>query len=182
MKYGYVRVSTIDQNSERQLAGLTLDRVFTDKLSGKTLERPALQELLSTTKEGDSIHVHDISRLARNLGDLNSTIEEQTSKGVKIVFEKEGLTFSGNNDAMSQLMLNMLGSFYQFERAMLLERQKEGIAIAKQQNKYKGRQPNKDLHERVKKLLINGFSIRETARTIQCSTATVHSIKKAMEV
>lgn len=182
MKYGYVRVSTIDQNDGRQLHGLVLDKIYSDKASAKSTDsRPALTELLSATKEGDTIHVHDISRLARNLGDLNSIIESQVSKGVKVVFEKEGLTFSGGNDAISKLMLNMLGSVYEFERSMLLERQREGIALAKTQNKYKGKQVDTDLHDRIKKLLLSGFSIRQTAKTIGCSTATAHKVKKAMD-
>lgn len=181
MKYGYVRVSTVSQNDERQLSGLELDRVFIDKVSGKDTNRPALQELLSVAVSGDVIHVHDISRLARDLGDLNSIIESLTSKGITIVFEKEHLRFSGNDDAMSRLMLNLLGAVYQFERSMLLERQKEGIALAKEKGKYKGRSIDVDLHERLKAVLKSGMSIREAAKVVQCSTATAHKVKRLME-
>lgn len=139
-RIGYVRVSSIDQNTERQLEGVTLDKTFTDKASGKDTERPQLQAALSYVREGDTLIVHSIDRLARNAGDLLHLVENLTGKGVTVEFVKERLTFRAqSDDPMATLMLTMLGGFAQFERALIRERQREGIAIAKEKGKYKGR-------------------------------------------
>ncbi|MFC0170230.1 recombinase family protein [Pseudoduganella danionis] len=139
---GYVRVSSVDQNLARQLEGMKLDRVFEDKVSGKDTKRPALQEMLLYVREGDTLHVHSIDRLARNLVDLRKLVETLNSKGVIVTFHKEALTFSPDqSNPMSVLMLNMMGAFAEFERSMIRERQREGIAAAKAQGKTTGR-PN----------------------------------------
>jgi DNA invertase Pin-like site-specific DNA recombinase len=128
---GYVRVSTADQNTERQLEGLKLDKVFTDKASGKDANRPALVEAIDYLRDGDTLTVHSMDRLARNTEDLLRLVREVTAKGATVEFLKEKLTFNGHaDDAMSNLMLGMLASFAQFERALIRERQREGIAIA----------------------------------------------------
>ena len=138
---GYVRVSTLDQNTERQLDGITLDRTFTDKASGKDTARPALQAALSHLREGDTLHVHSMDRLARNVDDLRGIVKGLTAKGVAVKFHKEGLTFTGDENPMSELLLSMLGAVAQFERSLIKERQREGIAIAKEKGVYKGRKP-----------------------------------------
>jgi len=128
---GYLRVSTLDQNSDRQLVGIDLDTVFEDKASGKDRHREALVRCLDHLRVGDTLHVHSIDRLARNMEDLLNLVREITMKGVSLRFLKEGLTFSGQEDPMQNLMLHMLGAFSEFERAMIKERQREGIQAAK---------------------------------------------------
>ncbi|MFZ4538906.1 recombinase family protein [Propionivibrio sp.] len=136
---GYVRVSSILQNTARQLDGLTLDRTFEDSISGKDMNRPQLDECLKFLREGDTLHVHSMDRLARNLGDLKQLVEGLTKRGVQVHFHKENLLFNGDASPMANLMLNMLGSVAEFERALILDRQREGIAIAKGEGKYLGR-------------------------------------------
>lgn len=104
---GYIRVSTIEQNTERQLHEIALDETFTDKCSGKDINRPALTELIKFVRKDDTVHVHDISRMARNTENLLSLVKELTDKGVKLVFRKESLTFSAEDNPMQQLMLTM---------------------------------------------------------------------------
>ena len=138
-KIGYVRVSSIDQNEARQLADIQLDKVFTDKCSGGIRKRPALTECLEWCRAGDSLHVHSIDRLARDLNDLQGIVKQLTNNGVTVYFEKEGLTFnSDTSNPMNTLMLQMMGAFAQFERAMIKERQREGIALAQKRGAYRG--------------------------------------------
>lgn len=137
---GYVRVSHVDQNTARQLEGEPLDKVFTDKVSGKNADRPALQAMLEYVREGDTLLVHSIDRLARNLVDLRNLVDQLTGKGVAVRFVKENLTFTGNTDSpMNNLMLSMMGAFAEFERSMIRERQREGIELAKAEGRMKGR-------------------------------------------
>ncbi|MGV7586339.1 recombinase family protein [Mycobacterium kansasii] len=138
-RVGYQRVSTLDQNPERQLEGITVDRTFTDKASGKSTDRPALAEALRYLRDGDTFVVHSMDRLARNLEDLRRTVRELTSRGVRVEFAKEAMTFTGDDSPMNNLLLSMLGAVAEFERALILERQREGIALAKAKGVYKGR-------------------------------------------
>ena len=138
-RVGYIRVSSVDQNPERQLEGVALDRVFTDKASAKDTARPQLQEMLKFVREGDTIVVHSMDRLARNLEDLRKIVQNQTKRGMRVEFVKEGLTFSGEDSPMAHLMLSVMGAFAEFERALLKERQREGIALAKKRGAYRGR-------------------------------------------
>lgn len=138
---GYVRVSTLDQNTERQLEGVTLDKVFTDKASGKDTNRPQLQAALEYLREGDTLVCHSMDRLARNLDDLRRIVDSLTGKGIAVQFVKESMTFTGADSAMSKLMLSVMGAFAEFERSLIKERQREGIAIAKDKGVYKGRKP-----------------------------------------
>ena len=140
---GYVRVSSIDQNDARQLDGLQLDKTFTDKASGKDTRRPQLQAMLEYARDGDRLLVHSMDRLSRSLKDLQEVVESLTAKGVSVTFVKENLTFQqpgvgddAHNAAYSMLMLQMLGAVGQFERALIRERQREGIAIAKAKGVY----------------------------------------------
>jgi DNA invertase Pin-like site-specific DNA recombinase len=139
-RIGYVRVSSVDQNTVRQLDGVQLDRVFTDKASGKDTNRPQFQAALDYLRDGDVLVVHSMDRLARNITDLLHTVESLNSRGVVIEFVKEALTFTGDDSAMSRLMLTIMGGVAEFERMMIRERQLEGIAKAKQAGKYRGRQ------------------------------------------
>lgn len=141
VRVGYIRVSTVDQNTDRQLDGVDVERVFTDKVTGKNAERPALQEMLSFVRDGDTVLVHSMDRLARNLDDLRRLVRQLTGKGVRVEFVKEALTFTGEDSPMATLMLSVMGAFAEFERALILERQREGIATAKARGAYKGRKP-----------------------------------------
>ena len=139
-RVGYIRVSALDQSTERQLDGIALDKIFTDKASGRDANRPALQDALMYCREGDTLYVHTLDRLARNVRDLLEIVETLTGKGVAVVFVNNSLTFTGTKeDPMATLMLHLLGAVAQFERSLLRERQAEGIAIAKAKGVYKGR-------------------------------------------
>lgn len=138
-RIGYVRVSSFDQNPERQLEHDQVDKVFTDKASGKDTQRPKLDALLSFVREGDTVVVHSMDRLARNLDDLRRLVNGLTQRGVRIEFVKEHLTFTGEDSPMANLMLSVMGAFAEFERALIRERQREGIALAKQRGAYRGR-------------------------------------------
>lgn len=136
---GYIRVSSTTQNTERQLADIALDRVFTEKVSGKDTNRPELANCLNHLREGDMLHVHSIDRMARNLKDLQNIIEQLTGKGVTVKFYKECLTFeAAGASPMQTLMLQMLGAFAEFERTLIKERQREGIEAAKAQGRKLG--------------------------------------------
>ncbi len=141
-KYVYKRVSTVDQNLDRQLPDFKADVVLEEKVSAKDANRPDLEMLLRVISDGDEVHVHELSRLARSVQDLIEIVNKVVSKGASIKFHKEGLEFSPDKKANSfqSLMLNLLGSIAQFERDLMLERQREGISIAKQKGVYKGRQ------------------------------------------
>lgn len=140
---GYVRVSSVDQNTVRQLDGIVLDKTFTDKASGKDTKRPQLERALEFVREGDTLVVHSMDRLARNLDDLRRMVLALTAKGVHVQFVKESLTFTGEDSPMANLLLSVMGAFAQFERELIKERQREGIAIAKARgNVYKGRVPS----------------------------------------
>jgi DNA invertase Pin-like site-specific DNA recombinase len=138
-RVGYRRVSTVEQATDRQLDGVPLDRVFTDHASGKDIQRPELQKLIAYVREGDRVVIHSMDRLARNLEDLRGLVRAFTGKGVQVQFVKEGLTFSGDDNPMAQFLLNVMGSFAEFERALIRERQREGVALAKRRGAYKGR-------------------------------------------
>jgi DNA invertase Pin-like site-specific DNA recombinase len=140
---GYARVSSFDQDTARQLEALNqlgLDRLFEDKASGKDIQRPALKEAMAYARTGDTLVVHSLDRLARNLVDLLGIVEELTARGVSVKFLKENLVFNhSESNHFSSLMLQMLGAFAQFERSLIRERQREGIALAKAAGAYNGR-------------------------------------------
>ena len=138
-RIAYVRVSSFDQNPERQLEQIHADKVFTDKASGKDTQRPELERLLAFIREGDTVVVHSMDRLARNLDDLRRLVQNITQRGIRIEFVKEGLSFTGEDSPMANLMLSVMGAFAEFERALIRERQREGIALAKQRGAYRGR-------------------------------------------
>ena len=138
-RIGYVRVSSLDQNPERQLEQIQVDKMFTDRASGKDTDRPELDALLSFVREGDTIVIHSMDRLARNLDDLRRLVQKLTKRGVSIQFVKETMTFTGEDSPMANLMLSVMGAFAEFERALIRERQREGIALAKKRGVYRGR-------------------------------------------
>ena len=139
-KIGYIRVSTVEQNTTRQLDGVQLNKIFTDKCSGKDVNRPQLILMLDFVREGDIVFVHSMDRLARNLDDLRKLVNKITDKNVTVQFVKENLIFSKDSkNQIANLMLSVMGAFAEFERSLIKERQLEGIAIAKKEGKYKGR-------------------------------------------
>lgn len=138
-RVAYIRVSSQTQNVDRQLDGVPVDRSFTDKVSAKDVNRPALVELLGFVRDGDTVVVHSMDRLARNLEDLRRLVRDLTDRGVQVEFVKEALTFTGDDSPMATLLLSIMGSFAEFERALLKERQLEGIAQARRRGVYKGR-------------------------------------------
>lgn len=138
-RLGYVRVSTLDQNPERQLEQVEVDRWFTDQASGKDTRRPQLEALLTYAREGDTVLVHSLDRLARNLDDLRRLVQRLTERGVRLEFVQEKLSFTGDDSPMAKLMLSVMGAFAEFERALIRERQREGIALARQRGAYRGR-------------------------------------------
>jgi len=175
---GYIRVSTTDQNTERQLDGIQLDKIFTDKVSGATTERPELQSMLGYVREGDVIHVHSIDRLARSLVDLLALVQSLTAKGVHVRFNKENLLFTGESDPIQALMLSIMGSVAEFERAMIRERQREGIVKAKQRGAYKGRSKTID-DEAIRAYVAAGNSYRATAKALNVGVSSVQRAMKA---
>jgi DNA invertase Pin-like site-specific DNA recombinase len=134
---GYQRVSSSDQRTDRQLDGIAVDRMFTDHFTGATRHRPALDDLRRYVRDGDTVIVHSMDRLARNLDDLRALVREFTDAGVAVEFAKEHMTFTGKDSPMQQLMLSLLGAVA--ERALIRERQREGIELAKKRGVYKGR-------------------------------------------
>ena len=138
-RVGYIRVSAFDQNPERQLEGIQVDRTFMDKASGKDAHRQQLEEMVDFVRDGDTILVHSMDRLARNLDDLRRIVQSLTERGVHIQFIKESLSFTGEDSPMANLMLSVMGAFAEFERSLIKERQREGIALAKQRGVYQGR-------------------------------------------
>ena len=189
-RVGYRRVSTADQNTARQLDGVPLDKLFEDKLSGKDRERPQLKACLDFVRDGDTLIVHSMDRLARNLVDLCQLVKELTAKGVTVEFVKEHLTFTnaeqaGIDKAMAKLQLHIMGAVGEFERAMILERQREGIAIAKAEGKYKGRKPsltNAKAEELRLRVAMRTTSKADLAEEFGISRETLYAYIRSAEV
>lgn len=175
---GYVRVSSIGQNTARQLDGVKLDKVFEDKISGKDTNRPNLTRCLEHVREGDTLHVHSMDRLARNLDDLRRLVKELTGKGVAVKFHKEGLTFTGDDTPMATMLLSLMGAVAEFERSMIRERQLEGIAVAKAKGDvYKGRKPSLTPEQiaELRQQVAAGENKAELARHFGISRASVYN-------
>jgi len=184
----YVRVSSLDQNTARQLEGVQVDRTFTDKQSGKDTNRPALQEALAYLREGDTLHVHSLDRLARNLQDLLAVVKNLTSRGVSIRFHKEALTFAGQGsqtvgggaDPFQALQLAVLGAVAEFERSLIRERQREGIAAAKKAGKHLGRAKSltPEQIQEIKAQASQGEGKKALAKTYGISRTTLYAALK----
>lgn len=176
-RIGYIRVSSVDQNPERQLEAVQLDRVFTDHASGKDTKRPQLVALQQFVREGDTVIVHSMDRLARNLDDLRRIVRSLTNQGVQVEFIKERLTFTGEDSPMAQLLLSVMGAFAEFERSLIRERQLEGIQLAKQKGAYRGRQRSLS-EEEVQQLRqrINAGEVKSrVARDLGISRETLYA-------
>jgi DNA invertase Pin-like site-specific DNA recombinase len=179
---GYLRVSTADQATDRQLAEVELSLRYQDQLSGKDTNRPALQQLLKDDNLGKLhnviLHVHSLDRLGRNLQDLQTSLDTFTAKGWTVIFHKEGWTFkAGSNDAMQKLMLQMFGAFAEFERTLIRERQTEGIALAKVKGVYKGRVAalNAEQVKNIKVRAATGATKASLAKEFGISRASVYN-------
>ena len=179
-KVGYIRVSSVDQNTDRQLEGITLDKVFEDKCSAKDTHRPQLQALLEYVREGDTIIIHSLDRLARNLDDLRRMVNDFTGRGIKVQFVKENMMFNGDDSSMSKLLLSIMGAFAEFERSLIRERQREGIAIAKEKGKFKGRKKAvpADRREEIKKRVAAGEKQTALAKEFGVSRETIRQYLK----
>jgi DNA invertase Pin-like site-specific DNA recombinase len=175
-RIGYIRVSTFDQNPERQLEHSKVVKTFTDKASGKDTKRSALEALLDFVCEGDTIVVHSMDRLARNLIDLRCLVQKITQRRIHIEFVKENLTFTGEDSPMANLLLSVMGAFAEFERTLIKERQMEGIALAKKRGAYKGRKAvlSKDQIEEIKTRVNNGDKKSHIARDFNISRETLY--------
>lgn len=186
MNVAYVRVSTAEQNPERQKKALEsygIDKWFSEKISGKNTDRPKLKEMLEFVREGDTVYVMDWSRLSRSTVDLLRIIEGLAHKKVKLVSIKENFD---TGTPTGRLMLNLIASINEFERQNLLERQREGIEIAKSQGKYKGRKPNRYNEEQLK-IIIAGIvnktiTVTEASRRLGVTRATVYNILKRYNI
>jgi DNA invertase Pin-like site-specific DNA recombinase len=182
-RIGYIRVSTLDQHVDRQLEGIEVDKTFIDKASGKDTKRPQLELLLSFARSGDTVVVHSMDRLARNLDDLRRIVQTLTARGVRIEFVKEHLSFTGDDSPMASLMLSVMGAFAEFERALINERQREGIALAKQRGAYKGRK--KSLSQaavaQLRERLTTGISKAQAAREFGISRQTLYQYVRGGE-
>lgn len=178
----YRRVSTLDQSVERQLDGLSFDKVFEDKCGGGDTKRPALRALMDYVREGDTVHVHSIDRLARNTRDLMELVEEMRRRGVAIRFHKENLMFTADSsDPFKELMFQMLGAFAQFERSIIRERQREGIEKAKRKGIYSGGKRAID-RSKVEELLRAGMGPSAVAKQLGIGRMSVYRIKEELGV
>lgn len=140
-RVAYVRVSTVDQNTDNQLVGIEFDKKFVEYASAKNAKRPQLETMINYVREGDLVIVHSLDRLARNIKDLLNIVETLNKKSVTIQFLRENLVLTGTDSPLSNLLLSMFGSFAEFERNIMKERQMEGIKIAKEKGLYAGRKP-----------------------------------------
>jgi DNA invertase Pin-like site-specific DNA recombinase len=177
---GYTRVSSADQNPARQLDGLMVDRLFTDHASGSSTDRPALTECLAYLRDGDTLVVHSMDRLARSLVDLRTLVDDLTGCGVVVRFVKESLAFSTDTtDPCATLMLSVMGAVAELERSLIRERQREGIALAKARGAYTGRKPalTPDQVQAVAARLAAGASASALAREFGVARATIYKTR-----
>lgn len=180
MEVLYARVSTVEQNTDRQTVNSDFERVFIDKMSGKSMERPQLQAMLDFIREGDEVVVHSMDRLARNVKDLLTLVEQIKEKGASLCFKKENMKFfpKQKENPMQTLMMTMLGAIAEFERNLILERQREGIAIAKEKGAYKGSKKKltpSQIEELNKIYLKKEISVAELGKKFGISRKSVYN-------
>lgn len=175
-RIGYIRVSTSDQNPDRQLEGISIDKKFIDFASAKSTERPQLKVMLDFVREDDIVIVHSMDRLARNLKDLRDLVDNLVSKNVQVHFIKENLVFNGADSPMSILLLSLMGAFAEFEYSFIRERQREGIAIAKKQGRTMGnkRKLNTEQIENLKAQILTCKSKTKIAEELGISRFTLY--------
>lgn len=175
-RIGYVRVSTFDQNPDRQLEGVQLDKKFVDYASARSTDRAQLKLMLEFVREDDIVIVHSMDRLARNVKDLRNLVDILISNHVQVFFLKENLLFDGSNSSMSKLLLHMVGAFAEFEYEFIKERQREGIAEAKKRGRYKGRKKklNHEKIEILKQRMLTRDSKSKIAKDLGISRITLY--------
>ena len=183
MKIGYIRVSTVEQNEARQMVTMEkyeVEKIFSEKVSAKDTNREQLQLMLDFVREGDTVYIHDFSRLARSTKDLLEIVEYLNNKKVHLVSAKENIDSS---TPTGKLMLTMIGAINEFERTNLLERQREGIAIAKQQGKYKGRKEVKinNFEYHYNRYLNREVNKSQLAKELNISRPTLDKLIKEYE-
>lgn len=182
-RVGYVRVSSADQHPDRQLDGVLVERTFVDQASGSNSQRPQLEALLKFVRLDDTVVVHSMDRLARNLGDLLHLVQSLTARGVAVEFLKEHLVFTGEDAPMAMLMLSVMGAVAEFERTLIRERQREGIALAKQRGVYRGR--HRSLHleqiEEVRKRVEAGEAKAKIAGEFGISRQSLYRLLREYE-
>ena len=173
---GYIRVSSADQNPERQLEGVKLDKRLVDNASGRDTNEPQLDLMISYVRDGDTVIVHSMDRLARNVDDLRKLVHHITRQQAKVHFIKENLLFTGEDSPMSNLLLSVMGAFAEFERSLIRERQLEGIALAKQRGAYKGRKKSltETQREQLKQRVDCGEKKSQLAREFGISRETLY--------
>ena len=176
MKIGYIRVSTLEQNTMRQevlMEALGVDEVYIDRMSGKNTNRPELQKMMEYVRKGDTVIVESISRFARNTRDLLELVEQLTAKGVEFVSKKEAID---TTTPTGKFMLTVFGAVAELEREYILQRQREGIAIAKEQGKYKGRKPivAPEFEQVTAKWRNGAITAAEAMRTLHMSKSTFY--------
>lgn len=188
---GYIRVSSLEQNEARQFeairqCGIELDESFVDHTSGKDTKREALENCLKYLRKGDSLYVASIDRLARNLRDLQDIVDQLVNKGVTIRFLKENMTFSPNESAnpMQKLLLQILGSFAEFERTLIKERQREGIYLARKAGKKigGGRLVKPEEAEEIRQRIKAGEPIAQIAKAMHFSRPTIYKWSRQGEL
>jgi DNA invertase Pin-like site-specific DNA recombinase len=182
----YKRVSTVDQNLDRQFDDQDFDKVFSEKISGSTRNRPALSECLDYLREGDTLHVYSIDRLSRSIQDLIDIVSALNKKGVTLSFKKEGLTFTPDDtDPMAKFQLHLFGIIAEFERSIIRERQREGIEIAKRNGVYTDRNSRsigEDKEGHITRLLLTtNFNAQEIADIVGVSRTTVFNRKRKLK-
>ncbi|VEI16526.1 DNA-invertase hin [Serratia plymuthica] len=179
-RIGYIRVSHFEQNPEEQLEKILVDKVFIDNASNKDVQRPELDALFSTVRNGDTVVVHSMDRLARNLNDLQRQVYRLADKGVNVEFVKESLTFAGHDSSMANLMLSIMGAFAEFERALIHERRREGIALARVRGAYRGRKKllSSEQQAELRLRATNGETKAQLAREFGISRETLYQYLK----
>ncbi len=180
-RVGYTRVSSLDQNTGRQLDGVALDRTITDNASGRSTARPQLEAMLAFVRDGDIVLVHSMDRLARNLDDLRALVRTLSVRGVRVQFLKEQLTFTGDDTAMATLLLSVMGAFAEFERSLIRERQREGIALARKRGAYRGRARALDAEQvaQLRARVAEGTPKATLARELGIGRETVYQYLRA---
>ena len=182
-RIGYIRVSTTDQNPDRQLEGIQIDKKFIDYASAGSTNRPQLQSMLEFVREDDIVIVHSMDRLARNLMDLRTLVSGLVARKVQVQFMKENMQFNGADSSMATLLLSIMGAFAEFEHSFIRERQKEGIAIAKKAGKFRGGQTKLTSEKmvRIKEMLQNKRRKSDIARELGVSRMSIYNYIAAME-
>ncbi|WP_392341098.1 recombinase family protein [uncultured Shewanella sp.] len=175
----YIRVSTIEQNTDRQtFQGFQIDKIFEEKTSASNIKRPILNECVNYLREGDTLHIHSLDRVCRSgAGDAVKLVEQLNAKGVGVVFHKEGMSFNGSMTAAQKGVLSILASVAEMERGLIKERQAEGIAAAKAKGKHMGRPSAKVTKDQIEELLAQGKTVKAVAEELNIGISTIYKIK-----